>query len=141
MITKKEAAERLAIIAAEIRLALDEGDEDCPSWADDLLTVADALHPSGFVDESGTGIDTRYSDPVRLRRRLRQMIEAEDALAQAIFLCDHLAEKQSNNHPEGNDFVTHYVIPHGLWAQVLREKQNLRDAFHKNLWPELGATR
>jgi hypothetical protein len=60
-ITKKEAAERLAIIAAEIRLALDEGDEDCPSWADDLLTVADALHPSGFVDESGTGIDTRYS--------------------------------------------------------------------------------
>lgn len=49
--SKKEAAQRLAIIAAEIRLALDETDPDCPSWADDLIAVADALDPSGFVDE------------------------------------------------------------------------------------------
>ncbi len=62
MISKKEAARRLAIIAAEIRLALDAEDADCPSWADDLLTVADALDPSGFVDESVSRTDTRYSE-------------------------------------------------------------------------------
>ena len=39
--TKKEAADQLVVIAAEIRLALDEGDEDCPTWADQL-------DPSGF---------------------------------------------------------------------------------------------
>lgn len=61
-LSKKEAAERLAVIAAEIRLALDEDDDDCPSWADDLVTVADALNPDGFVDESGTCTDTRYRD-------------------------------------------------------------------------------
>ena len=76
-----------------------------------------------------------------VREQLRPVIEAENALAQAIFLCDDMAEKQSNNHPEGNDFVTHYVIPHGLWAQVLREKQNLRHAIQTTLWPELEAKR
>ena len=45
--TKKEAGLLLAIIAAEIRLTLDETDEDCPSWADDLDVIARALHPSG----------------------------------------------------------------------------------------------
>lgn len=72
-----------------------------------------------------------------LREQMRPVIEAADRLEQAIFLCDHMAVKQSNNHPEGNDFVTHYVIPHGIWAEVLREKQNLRHAFHTTLWPEL----
>lgn len=83
-ITKKEAAQRLAIIAAEIRLALDEDDEDCPSWPDDLLTVADALNPDGFVDETGTGIDTRYRDDAEalatqrddLRARLHRIYAA-----------------------------------------------------------------
>ena len=51
-VTKKEAAEQLAIVVAEIRLALDAGDEDCPSWADDILAIADALDPSGFVEEN-----------------------------------------------------------------------------------------
>lgn len=50
-ISKKEAAERLTIVAAEMRLALDGTDEECPSWADDLVSIADALDPSGFVDE------------------------------------------------------------------------------------------
>lgn len=83
-ITKKEAALRLAIIAAEIRLALDEGDEDCPSWADDLIAVADALNPDGFVDEGGTSIDTRYKDDAEalaaqrddLRARLHRIYAA-----------------------------------------------------------------
>jgi len=47
-LTKKEAADQLAVIAAEIRLALDENDEDCPTWADQLVAIADALDPSGF---------------------------------------------------------------------------------------------
>jgi hypothetical protein len=45
--TKKEAALRLWIIAGEIRLTLDEQDEDCPSWPDDLDAIAKALHPTG----------------------------------------------------------------------------------------------
>jgi hypothetical protein len=47
--TKKEAGIRLAIIAAEIRLTLDERDQDCPSWADDLDRIAGWLHPGGSV--------------------------------------------------------------------------------------------
>lgn len=43
--TKREAAARLAIIAAEISLALDGSDEDCPTWADDLDEIACALNP------------------------------------------------------------------------------------------------
>jgi hypothetical protein len=43
--TKKEAAIRLAIIAGEIRLTLDESDDDCPTWADDLDAIAVALRP------------------------------------------------------------------------------------------------
>lgn len=46
-ITKKEAGLLLAIIAAEIRLTLDETDADCPWWADDIDVIAAALHPSG----------------------------------------------------------------------------------------------
>ena len=48
-ITKKEAADRIVVIAAEIRLVLDESDEDCPSWADDLVSIADEL-VDGFSD-------------------------------------------------------------------------------------------
>jgi hypothetical protein len=42
-ITKYETALRIGIIAAEIRLELDENDEDCPSWADDLDAICAAL--------------------------------------------------------------------------------------------------
>lgn len=45
--TKKEAGIRLAIIAAEIRLTLDEQDADAPSWPDDLDRIAGWLHPGG----------------------------------------------------------------------------------------------
>jgi hypothetical protein len=45
--TKKEASLRLQVIAAEIRLQLDEDDEDCPSWPDDLVTIALALYGGG----------------------------------------------------------------------------------------------
>lgn len=55
--TKKEAARQLAIIASEVRAALDGTDDDCPTWADDLIAVADALDPSGFVDEGAARED------------------------------------------------------------------------------------
>lgn len=71
------------------------------------------------------------------REEFRPILDAENALAQAIFLCDDLAEKVSRDHPAGSEFVTHYVVPHGLWAQVLREKQNLRHAIQTTLWPDL----
>jgi len=77
MISKKEAAERLAIIATEIRLAVGENDEDAPTWADDLIAVADALDPSGFVDESVSRIETRYKADAEARVR-----ELTEALAQ-----------------------------------------------------------
>ncbi len=44
-ITKKDAALRIAVVAAEIRLTIDESDEDAPSWADHLDLIAEALHP------------------------------------------------------------------------------------------------
>ena len=45
--TKKEAGIRLAIIAGEIRLTLDESDNDVPSWPEDLDRIAAWLHPGG----------------------------------------------------------------------------------------------
>jgi hypothetical protein len=62
--TRKEAADQLAILVAEMRLALDESDPDCPTWPDQLLVIADALDPSGFADESAavSRTDTRYKD-------------------------------------------------------------------------------
>jgi hypothetical protein len=62
-VTKSEAARQLAIIVAEMRLALDADDPDCPAWPDQLLAIADSLDPSGFVDESVSRIDTRYQAP------------------------------------------------------------------------------
>lgn len=40
-----DAALRIAVVAAEIRLVVDERDEDAPSWADHLDLIAEALHP------------------------------------------------------------------------------------------------
>lgn len=45
--TKREAGVRLAIIAGEILLTLDESDDDVPSWAEDLSRIAEALNPGG----------------------------------------------------------------------------------------------
>ncbi len=45
--TKREAGLRLAIIAAEIRLTLDEEDADCPTWADDIDVISAVLNPGG----------------------------------------------------------------------------------------------
>jgi len=44
-VTKKKAARRILIVAAEIRAALDESDEDCPDWTDQLVLIADQLSP------------------------------------------------------------------------------------------------
>ena len=78
------------------------------------------------------------------REVLRAVTNAADDLSQAIWLCDWAAEKVSRNHPSGEEFVTHYVVPHGFWAAVLREKQNLAYAISesiiKNL-PSSGETR
>lgn len=83
--TRKEAADQLAIIVAEIRLALDANDPDCPTWADQLLVIADALDPSGFADESAVSrTDTRYKDDAEalavqrddLRARLHRIYAA-----------------------------------------------------------------
>lgn len=66
-LSKKEAARRLAVIVAEIRLALNGTDPDCPSWADDLVALADALDPDGFVDDKG---------PVDALTRLQRQLDA-----------------------------------------------------------------
>jgi len=66
-ISKKEAARQLAIIAAEIRLAVDENDEDSPTWADQIVAVADSLDPSGFVDAQ---------EPLDALTRLRNQLDS-----------------------------------------------------------------
>lgn len=43
-LSKKEAAIQLAIIAAEMRLAF-QGEEDAPTWADQIDLIADDLDP------------------------------------------------------------------------------------------------
>ncbi len=46
-ITKKQASLLLAVIAAEIRLTLDEDDPDCPDWPDAIDAIAMALYAGG----------------------------------------------------------------------------------------------
>jgi hypothetical protein len=61
------AARQLATIAAEIRLALDESSSDCPTWADQIVAVADSLDPSGFVDAQ---------EPIDALTRLHSQLDA-----------------------------------------------------------------
>lgn len=45
--TKAEAARQLAVIAAEISLAIDPNEADAPTWAAQLDLIADALDNNG----------------------------------------------------------------------------------------------